>query len=369
VAAGAAPAAQQQRAAMLRSRVAHGRLLALAPGSSPRGRKAQQVACQGSSAADDAIGGGPLAEVLGGELPSWLAVVLQQQQQQPSSAAATAPSSSRKISNSSCETTAADLLPLQPAVLVNSWRAYSAVKRLPESLGDFRSWTDDGLVDSMCSCAVFTQMWLSKADAEWRAQTAVTGVGTRPQGGVGGRPTASTQGVGIFRADAAGPIPFVHGGAIATALDTILGQTTFLNGTLGVTASLKVSFRGSIPLRPHGTAVLFRARVDRVRGRKVDASAELLAGDTRKILATATALFVMAPQRLAVSSAAQQSELRRKTLAQSALPRLVQIGSSPPSSSVHHPRTATAAAMLAGAAARPLAPPYVCVLQVCGELC
>eukprot|EP01047_Picozoa_sp_COSAG01_P112430 COSAG01_NODE_41187_length_454_cov_4.492958_1_plen_124_part_01 len=58
--------AQQQRAAMLRSRVAHGRLLV--PGSSPGGRKAQQVACQGSSAADDAIGGGPLAEVLGGEL-------------------------------------------------------------------------------------------------------------------------------------------------------------------------------------------------------------------------------------------------------------------------------------------------------------
>lgn len=112
---------------------------------------------------------------------------------------------------------------------------------------------------------------------------------------------------GIFRPQAGGPIPYVHGGAIATMLDTLLGQCCFLNGTLGLTESLDVRYRGSVPLhrevpaRPprlcsaddlrisrgavQGTAVLMRAAVLKVEQHKVYIEGELSDGASGQVYA------------------------------------------------------------------------------------
>ena len=76
--------------------------------------------------------------------------------------------------------------------------------------------------------------------------------------GVGGPRAAgyTTLAIGVFLGGAAGPPPaFVHGGAIATMLDSQLGQTCMLNGTPGFTAYLSIKYKAPIPLSAQGTAV------------------------------------------------------------------------------------------------------------------
>jgi acyl-coenzyme A thioesterase PaaI-like protein len=149
-------------------------------------------------------------------------------------------------------------------------------------------------------------------------------------------------------------------------LDTLLGQCCFLNGTLGLTESLDVRYRGSVPLhrevpaRPprlcsaddlrisrgavQGTAVLMRAAVLKVEQHKVYIEGELSDGASGQVYATAKGLFIMSAA-LPLRSPEMIATLNRSTLVESARPRVVPIGP-PPAAILSVPRTATAAAML-----------------------
>lgn len=96
-----------------------------------------------------------------------------------------------------------------------------------------------------------------------------------------------------FGAQYEGPPGCVHGGYIAAAFDEVLGSAQNLAGKSGLTAKLEVDYRSPTPLH---TELVFRARVDRVEGRKKFTSATLHAGD--RLCAEATALFVTVRQGL-----------------------------------------------------------------------
>jgi acyl-coenzyme A thioesterase PaaI-like protein len=92
---------------------------------------------------------------------------------------------------------------------------------------------------------------------------------------------------GRFGAAYEGPPGFVHGGWIACAFDEVLGIANIEAGHPGMTARLTVHYRKPTPLFQDLT---FRARVDRVEGRRIMSRAEVWAGDT--LTAEADGLFV-----------------------------------------------------------------------------
>ncbi|KAJ0000417.1 hypothetical protein NQD34_012259 [Periophthalmus magnuspinnatus] len=86
-----------------------------------------------------------------------------------------------------------------------------------------------------------------------------------------------------------GPPGHVHGGAIATMIDTITGtHATFLSG-LVVTANLNINYRNAIPL---GSTVLLESTLDKIEDRKVYINCKVTSSDGSKVHAEATALFV-----------------------------------------------------------------------------
>jgi len=84
-----------------------------------------------------------------------------------------------------------------------------------------------------------------------------------------------------------GPPGCVHGGFLAMAFDELLGYAQAESGNPGMTAHIEVDFRAPSPL---GTELVFRARCDRVDGRKIHVSADLHHGDT--LCAQARAIFI-----------------------------------------------------------------------------
>lgn len=84
-----------------------------------------------------------------------------------------------------------------------------------------------------------------------------------------------------------GPPGAVHGGWVATLLDQLLGHATAASGHPGFTAELTVRYRKPTP---YGVPLTLRGRTDEVDGRRVRASAELLANDV--VTAEAKALFL-----------------------------------------------------------------------------
>lgn len=91
-----------------------------------------------------------------------------------------------------------------------------------------------------------------------------------------------------------GPPGCVHGGFVAAYFDEVLGMVQALSGRPGMTANLSVNYRSPTPLlKP----LVFRAKLERVEGRKVFTSATLHHGTT--LCADATAVFVsMSPELL-----------------------------------------------------------------------
>lgn len=86
-----------------------------------------------------------------------------------------------------------------------------------------------------------------------------------------------------------GPPGHVHGGAIATMIDTITGtHATYLSG-LVVTANLNINYRSAIPL---GSTVLLESTLDKKEGRKTYINCKVTSADGSKLHSEATALFV-----------------------------------------------------------------------------
>jgi len=84
-----------------------------------------------------------------------------------------------------------------------------------------------------------------------------------------------------------GPPGAVHGGWVATLLDQLLGHATAASGNPGFTAELTVRYRRPTP---YGVPLTLRGRTDEVDGRRVRASAEIIADDV--VTAEAEALFL-----------------------------------------------------------------------------
>ena len=184
-------------------------------------------------------------------------------------------------------------------VAVDNW--------LPQHRGPFhqaqgrrglRSWNDDpDDVPAFASCPVYSQTWLSAAQLARIAAAAKAGAfppdAAPPAGGAAHEPLESLL---IFTPHAAGPCvggqQCVHGGAVGTAFDILLGSAAAFSSVIGPTAALQVTFRNKVPLGTSGTAVWATARVERKEGRKAFLGAEMRDGETGKLLASATAIFV-----------------------------------------------------------------------------
>ncbi|KTF74711.1 hypothetical protein cypCar_00016606 [Cyprinus carpio] len=81
----------------------------------------------------------------------------------------------------------------------------------------------------------------------------------------------------------------VHGGAIATMIDTVTGTLAgFLSGPI-MTANLNIDYRSPMPL---GSVVLIHSALDRKERRKTYITCKVSSTDESKLYTEATALFV-----------------------------------------------------------------------------
>ncbi|XP_057689426.1 acyl-coenzyme A thioesterase THEM4-like isoform X1 [Corythoichthys intestinalis] len=86
-----------------------------------------------------------------------------------------------------------------------------------------------------------------------------------------------------------GPPGHVHGGAIATMIDSVTGaHAAFLSGAV-MTANLTINYRSPIPL---GSTVLIESSLDNKEGRKTFISCKVTSTDGSKLHTEATALFL-----------------------------------------------------------------------------
>ncbi|XP_039660623.1 acyl-coenzyme A thioesterase THEM4 isoform X2 [Perca fluviatilis] len=86
-----------------------------------------------------------------------------------------------------------------------------------------------------------------------------------------------------------GPPGHVHGGAIATMIDTVTGtHATILSGPV-MTANLNINYRSPIPL---GSTVLLESFLDKKEGRKTFISCKVTSSDGSKLHTETTALFL-----------------------------------------------------------------------------
>ncbi|XP_013884988.1 acyl-coenzyme A thioesterase THEM4 [Austrofundulus limnaeus] len=86
-----------------------------------------------------------------------------------------------------------------------------------------------------------------------------------------------------------GPPGHVHGGAIATMIDTVTGSHASLLCAPVMTANLNVNYRSPIPL---GSTVLIESTLGEQEGRKMFVSCKISSSDGSKLHTEATALFV-----------------------------------------------------------------------------
>ncbi|KAM4600629.1 acyl-coenzyme A thioesterase THEM4 isoform 2-T2 [Polymixia lowei] len=86
-----------------------------------------------------------------------------------------------------------------------------------------------------------------------------------------------------------GPPGHVHGGAIATMIDSVTGtHATYLTGPV-MTANLNINYRSPIPL---GSTVLLESSLSKKEGRKISVSCKVTSSDGSKIYTEATGLFL-----------------------------------------------------------------------------
>nr|XP_020497629.1 acyl-coenzyme A thioesterase THEM4-like [Labrus bergylta] len=85
-----------------------------------------------------------------------------------------------------------------------------------------------------------------------------------------------------------GPPGHVHGGAIATMIDTVTGCLASLSGA-AMTANLNINYRSPIPL---GSTVVMESFLDKKEGRKMFVSCKVTSPDGTKLHTEATALFL-----------------------------------------------------------------------------
>ena len=102
-----------------------------------------------------------------------------------------------------------------------------------------------------------------------------------------------------------GPPAVVHGGWVATLLDQLLGHANAAAGVGGFTAELTVRYRRPTP---YGVPLTVRARTDKVDGRRVHASGEIVADGV--VTAEASGLFLM-PSGQRLEEVAREYEARR----------------------------------------------------------
>ena len=91
----------------------------------------------------------------------------------------------------------------------------------------------------------------------------------------------------VFGSAYEGPPGCVHGGYIAAAFDEVLGYAETFSGAPGMTGTLNVVYRSPTPLH---SEVVFRAKIERVEGRKIYVHGTLHAGD--RPCAESDAIFV-----------------------------------------------------------------------------
>ncbi|MGH9314519.1 MAG: PaaI family thioesterase [Vicinamibacterales bacterium] len=84
-----------------------------------------------------------------------------------------------------------------------------------------------------------------------------------------------------------GPPGFAHGGAVAAALDDVMGAGVWLAGYAAVAARIIVDFREMVPL---GLEAVIETRVEGTEGRKVTIRAWLTDGE--RVFAESEGLFV-----------------------------------------------------------------------------
>ncbi|CAK7297687.1 Acyl-coenzyme A thioesterase THEM4 [Vulpes lagopus] len=82
---------------------------------------------------------------------------------------------------------------------------------------------------------------------------------------------------------------FLHGGAIATMIDSTLGMCAILTGGIAMTANLNINFRRPIPLC---SVVVINCQLDRVEGRKLFVSCNVRSMDEKTLYSEATSTFV-----------------------------------------------------------------------------
>ncbi len=85
-----------------------------------------------------------------------------------------------------------------------------------------------------------------------------------------------------------GPPGIIHGGILGTLLDEAMTVATFEARVPGLTASMTLNYKTSVP---RGSTVVVTGRVERVEGRKVYCAGEIRLEDGM-LAAEATALFV-----------------------------------------------------------------------------
>ncbi|XP_060726157.1 acyl-coenzyme A thioesterase THEM4 isoform X1 [Tachysurus vachellii] len=86
-----------------------------------------------------------------------------------------------------------------------------------------------------------------------------------------------------------GPPGHVHGGAIATMMDTVTGTLAgYLAGPV-MTANLNINYRSPVPL---GSVVLLHSALDRIEGKKIFVNGRVTSTDESKLHTEATALFI-----------------------------------------------------------------------------
>jgi acyl-coenzyme A thioesterase PaaI-like protein len=89
-----------------------------------------------------------------------------------------------------------------------------------------------------------------------------------------------------------GPPGHVHGGALSTLVDEVMGASAWVAGHRVLAVNLNFNLKMAVPI---GVEVTLRGRVDRKEGRKVFASGELYLPDGR-VAVEGTGVFVEAPQ-------------------------------------------------------------------------
>ncbi|XP_032123452.1 acyl-coenzyme A thioesterase THEM4 isoform X2 [Sapajus apella] len=82
---------------------------------------------------------------------------------------------------------------------------------------------------------------------------------------------------------------FLHGGAIATIVDTTTGTCAVITGGVVMTANLNINYKRPVPLC---SVVVINCQLDKVEGRKIFISCSVQSVDEKTLYSEATSLFV-----------------------------------------------------------------------------